>query len=101
MLFRSLATHGSSAAALRAGAIHGYTTSFIFAAIMLGLAAVTAFTLVRATKSDVPATSRPSFRSRPRPEEAAQRWCGSEWSQSASRVRSAVSRMSGWSSMAW
>jgi EmrB/QacA subfamily drug resistance transporter len=49
-----LATHGSSAAALRAGAIHGYTTSFIFAAIMLGLAAVTAFTLVRASKADVP-----------------------------------------------
>jgi len=45
-----LAIHGTSAAAQRAGAIHGYTTAFTFSAIMLGLAAVTAFTLIRAPK---------------------------------------------------
>ena len=42
-----LAIHGTSAAAEKAGSIHGYTTAFTFSAIMLGLAAVSAFTLIR------------------------------------------------------
>ena len=46
-----LAIHGNSAAAQKAGSIHGYTTAFTFSAIMLGLAAVAAFTLIRAPKA--------------------------------------------------
>ena len=42
-----LATHGTSPASLTAGAIHGYTTAFIFSAIVLALAAAAAFTLIR------------------------------------------------------
>ncbi len=42
-----IATHGTSAASLTAGAIHGYTSAFTFSAIVLGLAAAAAFTLVR------------------------------------------------------
>jgi EmrB/QacA subfamily drug resistance transporter len=42
-----LAVHGTSAAAVTAGAIHGYTTAFAFSAIMLALAALTAFSLIR------------------------------------------------------
>jgi EmrB/QacA subfamily drug resistance transporter len=45
-----LAIHGTSAAAEKAGSIHGYTTAFAFSAGMLALAAVTAFTLIRAPK---------------------------------------------------
>jgi EmrB/QacA subfamily drug resistance transporter len=45
-----LAIHGTSAAAEKAGSIHGYTTAFTFSAAMLALAAVTAFTLIRAPK---------------------------------------------------
>ena len=37
----------SSPASLEAGAIHGYTNAFVFSAVMLGLAATTAFTLIR------------------------------------------------------
>ena len=42
-----VATHGTSPASLEAGAIHGYTNAFVFSAVMLGLAATTAFTLIR------------------------------------------------------
>ncbi len=42
-----LATHGTSPASLTAGAIHGYTTAFVFSAIVLALAATAAFTLIR------------------------------------------------------
>ncbi len=45
-----LVIHGHSASARVAGAIHGYTTAFTFSAIMLVLAAVTAFTLIRPPK---------------------------------------------------
>ena len=45
-----LATHGTSAAALEAGAIHGYTTAFTFSAIVLAVAAVAAFALIRRAK---------------------------------------------------
>ncbi len=51
-----LAAHGTSPAALEAGAIHGYTNAFTFSAVMLALAATTAFALIRR---------------RPRPAEAA------------------------------
>ncbi|HWE67835.1 MAG TPA: MFS transporter [Acidimicrobiales bacterium] len=49
-----LAVHGSSAAAVAAGAVHGYTTAFTFSAVVLAVAAVTAFTLIRASKDQVP-----------------------------------------------
>jgi hypothetical protein len=42
-----LASHGTSSASLTAGAIHGYTTAFVFSAIVLALAATAAFTLIR------------------------------------------------------
>ena len=42
-----VAAHGTSAASLEAGAIHGYTTAFTFSAIVLALAATAAFTLIR------------------------------------------------------
>jgi len=45
-----LAIHGTSARAEVAGSIHGYTTAFTFSAGMLALAAVTAFSLIRAPK---------------------------------------------------
>ena len=46
-----VATHGRSAEALTAGAIHGYTTAFIFSAIVLALAATASFTLVRRART--------------------------------------------------
>jgi EmrB/QacA subfamily drug resistance transporter len=45
-----LAVHGTSSAAREAASIHGYTTAFGFSALMLALAAVAAFTLIRAPK---------------------------------------------------
>jgi MFS superfamily sulfate permease-like transporter len=42
-----LVAHGHTPAALKAGAIHGYTTAFTFSGIVLAVAAATAFTLVR------------------------------------------------------
>ena len=42
-----IAAHGKSAASLTAGSIHGYTTAFTFSAIVLAVAAVSAFTLIR------------------------------------------------------
>jgi EmrB/QacA subfamily drug resistance transporter len=45
-----LAVHGKSAAAEVAGSIHGYTTAFLFSAIVLATAAVFAFVLIRAPK---------------------------------------------------
>jgi EmrB/QacA subfamily drug resistance transporter len=49
-----VAAHGHSAAALTAGALHGYTSAFTFSAIMLALAALAAFALIRRA-SDLPA----------------------------------------------
>jgi EmrB/QacA subfamily drug resistance transporter len=49
-----LAVHGSSAAAVAAGAVHGYTTAFIFSAVVLAVAAVTAFALIKTSKEQVP-----------------------------------------------
>jgi hypothetical protein len=46
-----LAVHGTSAAAEVAGSIHGYTTAFLFSAIVLAVAAVSAFALIRAPKA--------------------------------------------------
>jgi EmrB/QacA subfamily drug resistance transporter len=54
-----LAVHGRSAVALATGAVHGYTTAFIFSSIVLVLAAVAAFGLVRASK--VPAGEEPAL----------------------------------------
>jgi EmrB/QacA subfamily drug resistance transporter len=45
-----LVVHGSSPAALTAGAIHGYDSAFIFSAIVLAAAAVAAVTLLRRAK---------------------------------------------------
>jgi hypothetical protein len=42
-----VAAHGKSAASLTAGSIHGYTTAFTFSGIVLAVAAVAAFTLIR------------------------------------------------------
>jgi EmrB/QacA subfamily drug resistance transporter len=41
-----VAAHGKSVASLTAGSIHGYTTAFTFSAIVLGVAAVSAFVLI-------------------------------------------------------
>jgi MFS family permease len=46
-----LATHGHTVAAVTAGAIHGYTSAFTFSAIMLALAVVAAFALIRPARS--------------------------------------------------
>jgi predicted MFS family arabinose efflux permease len=46
-----LAAHGTSVSAQAAGAVHGYTTAFLFSAVVLAAAAVTAFTLIRTPKS--------------------------------------------------
>jgi EmrB/QacA subfamily drug resistance transporter len=46
-----LAAHGTSAASVAAGDVHGYTTAFTFSAIALALAGVAAFTLVRHVKA--------------------------------------------------
>ena len=42
-----LATHGTSPSSLTAGAIHGYTTAFVFSAIVLAVAATATFALIR------------------------------------------------------
>ena len=47
-----LATHGTSPAAVTAGAIHGYTTAFTFSGIVLVAAAMAAFTLIRRARAD-------------------------------------------------
>ncbi len=47
-----VAAHGRSPEALAAGAIHGYTTAFTFSAIVLGVAAAAAFTLIRRARPD-------------------------------------------------
>ncbi len=49
-----LVAHGTSPAALAAGAIHGYTTAFTFSAAVLALAAASTFVLVRRTKTGTP-----------------------------------------------
>jgi EmrB/QacA subfamily drug resistance transporter len=52
-----IAAHGRSSAALTAGAIHGFTTAFTFSAIVLGVAAAAAFTLVQRNRPAGPATA--------------------------------------------
>ncbi len=42
-----VATHGTSPSSLTAGAIHGYTTAFVFSAIVLAVAATVTFGLIR------------------------------------------------------
>ena len=42
-----VAAHGTSAASLTDGAIHGYTTAFTFSAVVLAVAAAAAFGLIR------------------------------------------------------
>jgi EmrB/QacA subfamily drug resistance transporter len=44
--------HGKSATALAEGSIHGYTTAFVFSAIVLGTAAVATFLLVRRSRPE-------------------------------------------------
>jgi MFS family permease len=46
-----IAAHGHTVAALSAGAIHGYTSAFTFSAIVLAVAALAAFTLIRPARS--------------------------------------------------
>jgi hypothetical protein len=41
-----VAAHGKSVASLTAGSIHGYTTAFTFSAVVLAVAAVSAFILI-------------------------------------------------------
>ena len=47
-----VAAHGKSVASLTAGSIHGYTTAFTFSAIVLAVAGVSAFALVRRGRPD-------------------------------------------------
>src|SRR5580700_11256559 len=47
-----VAAHGKSAASLTAGSIHGYTTAFTFSVIVLAVAAVSAFALIRRGRPD-------------------------------------------------
>ena len=47
-----VAAHGKSAASLTAGSIHGYTTAFTFSAIVLAVAGVSAFALIRRGRPD-------------------------------------------------
>ena len=49
-----LVVHGTSPAALAAGAIHGYTTAFTFSAIVLAVAAAAAFVLIRRARTGSP-----------------------------------------------
>jgi EmrB/QacA subfamily drug resistance transporter len=55
-----LAAHGHSVSAVAAGDVHGYTTAFTFSAVMLAVAAVTAFTLIRAS-GDGPLAEQPAL----------------------------------------
>jgi len=48
-----LALHGTSVTAEVAGSIHGYTTAFGFSAVVLAVAAVAAFALIRTPKAAV------------------------------------------------
>jgi EmrB/QacA subfamily drug resistance transporter len=47
-----LVTHGTSPTALAAGAIHGYTTAFVFSAAVLGAAAIGTFLLIKRFRPD-------------------------------------------------
>jgi MFS family permease len=47
-----VAAHGKSVASLTAGSIHGYTTAFTFSAIVLAVAGVSAFALIRRGRPD-------------------------------------------------
>ena len=73
-----VAAHGKSAASLTAGSIHGYTTAFTFSAIVLAVAAVSAFTLIRRGRPDA---------SRGRGGRGARRWC---WPPSDAAHRSGL-----------
>ncbi|ABW13627.1 drug resistance transporter, EmrB/QacA subfamily [Parafrankia sp. EAN1pec] len=50
-----LGSHGTGAAAQRQAAIEGYTTSFVWSAVLVGIALVAVILLVRAGRDDVPA----------------------------------------------
>jgi EmrB/QacA subfamily drug resistance transporter len=53
-----LAVHGTSAASVEAGAIHGYTTAFTFSGIVLAAAALAAVTLIRRARAqELPAAA--------------------------------------------
>ena len=115
-----LAVHGSSPAALEAGAIHGYTSAFTFSAIVLAVAADGG--LHPHPPGQVPGgpgggagggaagpgrglrARAPALRTAADAPVAAGVSGGDAVRSGPSRpagVRSAVSRMSGWSSMAW
>ena len=61
-----VAAHGKSAASLTAGSIHGYTTAFTFSAIVLAVAGVSAFALIRRGRPDASRRRRPA---------TSRRWC--------------------------
>ncbi|MGA2519918.1 MAG: MFS transporter [Acidimicrobiales bacterium] len=48
-----ITSHGSGAAVRAAAAVHGYTTAFSVSAVLLGVAAVTTFFILRATRHDI------------------------------------------------
>ena len=50
-----VATHGRSAASLTAGAIHGYTSAFVFSAVVLVLGATAGLALIRPANRSAPA----------------------------------------------
>jgi hypothetical protein len=51
-----LTTHGATSVTRAAAIVHGYTMVFAFSAVLLGVGAVAALLLVRANRSDLPAT---------------------------------------------
>jgi len=57
-----LTAHGTSAASIAAGAVHGYTTAFAFSAFVLVLAGTAAFTLVRHVRTPSADISLPMVR---------------------------------------
>jgi len=48
-----LVSHGAGPAARAAAVVHGYTTAFTVSAVLLGVAAVTTFFILRATRHDL------------------------------------------------
>jgi EmrB/QacA subfamily drug resistance transporter len=50
-----LVANGASAGAFASAAVHGYTTGFWYSAVLVGVAAVAAIVLVRASRRDLPA----------------------------------------------
>ncbi len=49
-----LVAHGQSAPAMAAGLVHGYTTAFTLSAVLLAVAAISAFCLIRPSRSPSP-----------------------------------------------